>query len=150
VELVVAIGKDGAGIAREAALGHVYGYAVGLDLTRRDLQLAAREKGRPWDTGKGFDRAAPVSPIQPASRLGHPGAGAIWLDVNGERRQQGDLSQLIWPVPDVIAFLSQLFELRAGDLIFTGTPAGVGPVKRGDHLSGAVDGVDRIELRIAP
>jgi fumarylpyruvate hydrolase len=148
MELVVAIHRAGSHIAREAALDHVYGYAAGLDLTRRDLQGAAKEKGRPWDTGKAFDRSAPVGAIQPAARIGHPTSGAIWLDVNGTRKQQSDLDQLIWPVPDVIAFLSGLFELAPGDLIFTGTPAGVGPVKAGDELAGGIDGVGTISLRV--
>jgi fumarylpyruvate hydrolase len=148
MELVVAIGRGGASIARESALDHVYGYAPGLDMTRRDLQQAAKDKGRPWDTSKGFDRSAPVGAIQPAARIGHPGAGAIWLKVNGTVKQQGDLGQLIWPVADVIAFLSGLFTLAPGDLIFTGTPAGVGPVKPGDELAGGVDRVGEIALRI--
>jgi len=150
MELVVAIGKDGVDIPREAALEYVYGYAAGLDMTRRDLQLAARDKGRPWDVGKAFDQSAPVSAIHRASEIGHPTTGAIWLKVNDETRQSADLKDLIWPVPDVIAFLSGLFTLRPGDLIFTGTPAGVGPVKPGDRLLGAIDGVDQISITIAP
>jgi fumarylpyruvate hydrolase len=148
MELVVAIGKEGASIPRESALDHVYGYAPGLDMTRRDLQQAAKDKGRPWDTSKGFDRSAPIGAVQPAARIGHPGAGAIWLKVNGAVKQQGDLAQLIWPVADVIAFLSGLFALKPGDLIFTGTPAGVGPVKPGDELAGGIDRVGEIALRI--
>jgi fumarylpyruvate hydrolase len=150
MELVVAIGRDGVGIPREAALEYVYGYAAGLDMTRRDLQLAARDKGRPWDVGKAFDQSAPVSAIHRASEIGHPANGAIWLEVNDEPRQRADLKDLIWPVPDVIAFLSELFTLRPGDLIFTGTPSGVGPVKPGDRLLGAIDGVDQISITIAP
>jgi fumarylpyruvate hydrolase len=149
MELVVAIGKGGARIGRPAALDHVYGYACGIDLTRRDLQAAAKEKGRPWDTSKGFDRAAPIGTIRRAAEAGHPGSGAIWLKVNGETKQQGDIGQMIWPVPDIIAFLSELFELQPGDLIYTGTPAGVGPVKPGDRLLGGVDGVGEIALAIA-
>jgi fumarylpyruvate hydrolase len=150
MELVVAIGRDGVDIPRQAALEYVYGYAAGLDMTRRDLQLAARDKGRPWDVGKAFDQSAPVSAIHRASEIGHPTSGAIWLKVNDETRQSADLKDLIWPVPDVIAFLSGLFTLRPGDLIFTGTPAGVGPVKPGDRVIGAIDGVDQISITIAP
>jgi fumarylpyruvate hydrolase len=144
VELVVAIGKGGADIPVASALEHVYGYAVGNDLTRRDLQNEAKEKGRPWDTAKGFDRAAPMTAIHPVSDIGHPGKGRIWLKVNGELRQQGDLSELIWSVPEIIAELSTFFELAPGDLIYTGTPAGVGPVKPGDRLEGGVDGLDTL------
>lgn len=149
MELVVAIGKEGVDIPREAALDHVYGYAAGLDMTRRDLQLAARDKGRPWDVGKAFDQSAPVSAIHRASEIGHPASGAIWLKVNDETRQSADLNQLIWPVPDIVAFLSKLFVLKPGDLIYTGTPAGVGPLEPGDRLLGAIDGVDQISIRIA-
>jgi fumarylpyruvate hydrolase len=148
IELVVAIGKDGVNIASESALEHVYGYAVGIDMTRRDLQLAARDKGRPWDVGKGYDQSAPIGAIRSATAIGHPSSGGIRLDVNGERRQSADLKDLLWPVPDLIAELSKLFVLRAGDLLFTGTPAGVGPVKPGDELHGAVDGVGAISIKI--
>ncbi len=150
IELVVAIGKAGVNIERDDALDHVYGYATGIDMTRRDLQLAAREKGRPWDVGKAYDQSAPVSAIHRASDIGHPSSGAIWIEVNGQPRQRADLRDLIWPVPDVVAYLSRLFQLRPGDLIYTGTPAGVGPVKPGDRLLGAVEGVDQISLTIAP
>jgi fumarylpyruvate hydrolase len=148
MELVVALGKGGADIAVDRALDHVYGYAAGLDMTRRDLQAAAKKLGRPWDTGKGFDHAAPCGRIMPASRIGHPASGAIWLKVNGEIRQRGDLSQLIWKIPEVIAYLSTLFTLAPGDLIYTGTPAGVGPVRRGDALEGGVDGVGTLALKV--
>jgi fumarylpyruvate hydrolase len=148
IELVIAIGKDGVEITREAALEHVYGYAVGLDMTRRDLQLAARDKGRPWDVGKGFDQSAPIAPIRRVADIGHPVTGSIRLEVNGGTRQSADLKDLIWPVPDLIVELSKLFVLRAGDLIFTGTPAGVGPVEPGDELHGTIDGVGAISLRI--
>ena len=148
MELVVAIGKRGADVPRETGLEYVFGYAVGLDLTRRDLQAAAKEKGRPWEPGKAFDKSAPVSTIRPASEIGHPVSGRIWLEVNGEVRQQGDLKQMIWPVPDIVAYLSRLYVLYPGDLIFTGTPAGVGFVQRGDELRGGVDGVERIAVRI--
>jgi fumarylpyruvate hydrolase len=145
---VVALGKGGTSIAADRALDHVFGYAVGLDMTRRDLQAAAKKQSRPWDTSKGFDHAAPCGTIAPASRIGHPAAGAIWLKVNGEDRQRGDLSQLIWNIPEVIAHLSTLFTLVPGDLIYTGTPAGVGPVKRGDALQAGVDGVGTLQLRV--
>jgi fumarylpyruvate hydrolase len=148
IELVVAIGKGGKNIAPDAALEHVYGYAVGNDLTRRDLQFEARDKGRPWDTGKAFDRAAPITAIHPASESGHPAKGRIWLNVNGEMRQQGDLTELIWSVPEIIAELSTLFELAPGDLIYTGTPAGVGAVKPGDRLEGGVEGLDTLVTTI--
>ncbi len=149
IELVVAIGRDGANVSREAALEHVYGYAVGIDLTRRDLQLAARSSGRPWDAGKAFDESAPISAIRRAGEVGHPSKGSIWLKVNGETRQSAELEQLIWPVPDIIVHLSKLFALKSGDLIYTGTPAGVGPLVRGDRVDGAVSGVGEISLQIA-
>lgn len=148
MELVVAIGKGGANIAAESALGSVYGYAAGLDMTRRDLQAAAKKLGRPWDTAKGFDHAAPCGRIAPAASIGHPTTGAIWLKVNGEFRQRSDISQLIWRIPEVIAYLSTLFTLAPGDLIYTGTPAGVGAVQRGDVLEGGVDGVGTLQLKV--
>ncbi len=148
MEFVVALGKGGADIPVDRALDHVYGYAAGLDMTRRDLQAAAKKLGRPWDTGKGFDHAAPCGRIMPAARIGHPASGAIWLKVNGEVRQRGDLAQLIWNIPEVIAYLSTLFTLAPGDLIYTGTPAGVGPVRRGDALEGGVDGVGTLALKV--
>jgi fumarylpyruvate hydrolase len=148
IELVVAIGKAGVQIRPDSALTHVFGYAVGIDLTRRDLQLAARDKGRPWDAGKGFDRSAPISAIHRAEDIGHPASGSIWLKVNDAQKQAADLKDLLWPVPDVVAQLSQLFALEPGDLIFTGTPAGVGPLVAGDRVSGGVAGVDEISIRI--
>jgi fumarylpyruvate hydrolase len=148
IELVVALGRGGTQISTATALEHVFGYAVGLDLTRRDLQAEARAQGRPWDTAKGFDRSAPLSPIVPASRSGHPARGRITLGVNGTLRQQGDLADMIWSVPEIIAELSTLFELAAGDLIFTGTPAGVGPLVRGDVAQGQIEGVGELTLRI--
>jgi fumarylpyruvate hydrolase len=141
IELVVAIGKAGRNVAAEHALEHVYGYAVGNDFTRRDLQKAARDAGRPWDTAKGFDRSAAITAIQPAEKIGHPKRGKIWLTVNGEKRQDADIADMIWDVPGVIAELSTLWELQAGDLIYTGTPAGVGPVVPGDSVVGAIEGV---------
>jgi fumarylpyruvate hydrolase len=148
MELVVAIGKGGTNIPAEQALDHVYGYAVGLDMTRRDLQGEAKKLGRPWDTGKAFDHSAPCSAIVPAAKIGHPAKGRISLKVNGEIRQDGDLSQLIWNIPDTIAYLSTLFALAPGDLIYSGTPAGVGPVKKGDTLEGSVEGVGTIKFKV--
>ncbi len=148
IELVVAIGSGGRDIPLGNALAHVFGYAVGNDLTRRDLQFAAREQGKPWDVSKGFDASAPVSAIRPASEMGHPERGAIWLEVNGETRQRANLSDMIWSVPEIVAELSTYFELRPGDLIFTGTPEGVGPVKRGDSLVGGIDGLETLRTTI--
>ena len=148
IELVVALGKGGKNIPREQALDHVYGYAVGIDMTRRDLQGEAKKMGRPWEVGKAFEFAAPCSEIVPAAEIGHPDKGAVWLKLNGGLRQQGDLNQLIWKVPEVICYLSGLFTLAPGDLIYTGTPAGVGPVVRGDVLHGGVDGVGEIEIKV--
>jgi len=150
IELVVALHKGGQNIAVADALEHVYGYAVGNDLTRRDLQFEARDKGRPWDTAKAFDRAAPITAIQPAADVGHPGRGRIWLQVNGELRQEGDIADLIWSVPEIVAELSTLFELAPGDLIYTGTPAGVTPLKPGDRVEGGVDGLDTLVTTIGP
>ncbi len=148
IELVVAIGKSGANIAVSSALDYVYGYAVGIDLTRRDLQGEAKKQGRPWDTAKGFDQSAPISPIHMVANVGHPAKGRIWLSLNDEIRQLGDLNELIWGVDEAIAELSTFFELKSGDLLFTGTPSGVGPVERGDRLSGGIEGIDEIEITI--
>ena len=148
IELVVAIGKGGADIPEARALDHVFGYAVGLDMTRRDLQGKAKEMGRPWEVGKAFEQSAPCSALVPASKIGHPTQGAVWLDVNGERKQTGDLNQMIWKVPEMISYLSGLFRLAPGDIIMSGTPAGVGAVKRGDVLKGHVDGVGDVEVRV--
>jgi fumarylpyruvate hydrolase len=148
IELVVAIGKDGADIATEDALTHVYGYAAGLDMTRRDLQAAAKKAGRPWDMAKGFDASGPTGTIEPASAIGHPDRGAITLSVNGVERQRGDLADQIWGVADTIAYLSQFVTLRAGDIIMTGTPAGVGAVVKGDVLEGRIEGVGTVRTRI--
>jgi fumarylpyruvate hydrolase len=138
VELVVALKAGGQNISSAKAKDIIYGYAVGLDMTRRDLQAEAKKQGRPWEAAKAFDRAAPLSAIMPIEQSGYLIKGPITLDVNGERRQTGDLADMIWPVADVIAELSQLFLLQPGDLIFTGTPAGVGAVKRGDRLHGEI------------
>lgn len=149
IELIVALHKGGTDIAVESALDHVFGYGVGLDMTRRDLQGEAKKAGRPWETGKAFEASAPCSVLHPVSKVGHPTAGAIWLKVNGELRQNGDLNQMLWKVPEMIAYLSRLFELKAGDLIFAGTPAGVGAVVKGDVMTGHVDGVDAITVKVA-
>ncbi len=146
VELVVAIGQGGVDIPVETALSHVFGYAVGLDLTRRDLQEQAKAARQPWDMAKGFDASGPIGIIVPADT--HPVAGRITLQVNGQVRQSGELQDMIWPVPDIIAALSRLVRLAPGDLIFTGTPDGVGPLQRGDVLRGEVEGVGIIETRI--
>lgn len=146
IELVVALKSGGINIKAADAMKHVYGYAVGLDMTRRDLQNAQKKLGRPWEIGKAFEHSAPCTPLYPAEKIGHPSKGAIWVDVNGERRQTGDLNQMIWDIPNQIAFLSELFELKAGDLIFTGTPAGVGSLKKGDKLHGHVDGVADLDV----
>jgi fumarylpyruvate hydrolase len=148
IELVVALSKGGVDIPVDQALDHVYGYAVGLDMTRRDLQGEAKKLGRPWEVGKAFEKSAPCSALVPAERIGHPGSGAIWLQVNGEIRQEGDLDQLIWKVPEMISILSKLFVLQPGDLIMTGTPSGVGPVIRGDRLHGHIDGVGDLEVTV--
>jgi len=148
MELVVAIGRGGADIAPEAALDHVWGYGVGIDLTRRDLQLAAREQGRPWDWGKGFDNSAPIAPLHPVSAVGHPSAGRIWLAVGGTVKQDSDIAKLIWPVPDIISIASRSMALQPGDLIMTGTPEGVGPLERGDAVTGGIDGLGEITLHI--
>ena len=148
IELVVAIGAGGRDIPLADALAHVFGYAVGNDLTRRDLQFAAREKGQPWDVSKGFDRSAPVTAIRRAAEVGHLERGRIWIEVNGERRQQADLSEMLWNVPEIVAELSTLFDLVPGDLIFTGTPAGVGPLQRGDSLVGGIDGLETLRTTI--
>jgi fumarylpyruvate hydrolase len=147
VELVVAIGKAGSNIPASQARSHIFGYAVGNDLTRRDLQSASKKKGLPWDTGKAFDASAPISALRPAS-LGHLERGRIWLTVNGESRQQSDLAEMIWSVPDIIAELSTLFELQPGDLIYTGTPSGVGPLKAGDRIECGVEGLETMRNTI--
>lgn len=149
VELVVAIAQGGKNIAVADALSHVWGYTVGVDLTRRDLQAQAKKMGRPWDFAKGFDASAPASPLLPVSQTGHPATGKIWLNVNGEQRQRGDLSDQIWQVADVISYLSQAVELQPGDLIYTGTPAGVGAVQRGDVITGGIEGLSDFSFTLA-
>jgi fumarylpyruvate hydrolase len=149
VELVVAIGAAGYRVPAEQAARMVWGYAVGIDLTRRDLQADAKRQGRPWDVSKGFDRSAPLGAIRPASGAGRLGPQRIWLDVNGQRRQEGTLSQMIWSVEETISQLSEFFELLAGDLIFTGTPAGVGKLAPGDRVEAGIDGIGVIHLEVA-
>jgi fumarylpyruvate hydrolase len=148
VEMVVAIGKGGSDISVDSALDHVYGYALGLDMTRRDLQGEAKKTGRPWEIGKAFEHSAPMTDIVAVKDVGHLAKGAIWLKVNGEVKQQSDLDQLIWNVPEIIAHLSKTFELKAGDLIMTGTPAGVGPIKRGDVMEGFCEGIGTISAKV--
>ncbi|RKP58821.1 fumarylacetoacetate hydrolase family protein [Pararobbsia silviterrae] len=148
IELVVALNGGGVNIDAERALDHVFGYAVGLDMTRRDLQAEAKKLGRPWDTGKGFDGSAPIGPIHRVEEIGHPTQGAVWLDIDGKQAQRGDLHELIWSVAETIAYLSRFFELKAGDLIFSGTPSGVGPVKHDQLLEGGVEGVGQIKLYV--
>ena len=149
IEMVVAIGKGGKNIPVESALDHVWGYAVGLDMTRRDIQGEAKKLGRPWEMGKSFDESAPTSALRPAAEIGHPAKGTITLKVNGQVKQQGDLAMQIWSVPEQIAYLSNLITLQPGDLIFSGTPAGVGPIKAGDKLEGHVDGVGDLVVTYA-
>ncbi len=148
MELVVALGEGGADIAVADALAHVWGYAAGLDLTRRDLQGQAKKEGKPWDMGKGFDQSGPIGLLVPAARIGHPARGRIALKVNGKIRQESDLTHLIWSVSETIAHLSRLVRLAPGDLIFTGTPEGVAAVGRGDLLEGEVEGVGTVRTRI--
>ena len=149
IELVVAIGKGGTNIPVAKALDHVFGYGVGLDMTRRDLQQQAKDLKRPWEMGKSFDQSCPVTPLVPAAKIGHPNKGAIWVKVNGEAKQSGDLNQQIWRVEETIAYLSQFVALEPGDLILNGTPAGVGPCKAGDKLEGHVDGVGDLVITYA-
>jgi fumarylpyruvate hydrolase len=149
IEMVVAIGKGGKNIPVEKALDHVWGYAVGLDMTRRDIQGEAKKVGRPWEMGKSFDQSAPCSALRSVTEIGHPAKGEIWVKVNGQIKQQGDLSQQIWSVPEQIAYLSGLVTLQPGDLIFSGTPSGVGPISKGDRLEGHVDGVGDLVITYA-
>ena len=148
VEMVVALGQGGANLSLDQAKAAIFGYAVGLDLTRRDIQAKAKEKGHPWDMGKGFDQSAVSGPILPMAQSGYLTSGRIWLKVNGELRQSGDLSDMLWQVAETIANLSTSVRLAAGDLIYTGTPAGVGPLVPGDVLEGGVDGVGVLHAKI--
>lgn len=148
MELVVAIGKAGKDIPADQANDYVWGYALGLDMTRRDLQGESKKQGRPWETGKAFDHSAPIGPIHPIAKTGTLENGAIWLKVDEQTKQTSDLSQMIWNIPETIAYLSGLFELQPGDLIFTGTPEGVGAVVRGNVIVGGVDGLGELRVRI--
>lgn len=148
IEMVVVLGKGGQNIPVESALDCVWGYGVGLDMTRRDLQGQAKKMGRPWEIGKAFERSAPMGPILPASEIGHPAEGLVSLTVNGEMRQTGDLNQLIWKVPEMISYLSDSFVLAPGDVIMTGTPAGVGPVVKGDVMVAHVAGVGDLTVTV--
>ncbi len=148
IELVVAIGKGGTNIEAAQALDHVYGYGVGIDLTRRDLQNAAKETGRPWDWGKAFDRSAPIAPLRPVSEIGHIASARIWLAVNGKLRQEANIADMIWPVADIIATASRSMELKPGDLIMTGTPENVGPLVAGDVVTGGIEGLPDIRIVI--
>jgi len=148
IELVIAIGEKGKNISKSEALNHVFGYTVGLDLTRRDLQQEAKNTGRPWDVAKGFDHSAPCSVLHKVDEVGYLEKGEISLRVNGEIRQQGDISEMIWSAPEILSILSGFFELYPGDLIFTGTPSGVGTLKRGDKLEGKVEKLTNLEIKI--
>jgi fumarylpyruvate hydrolase len=150
IEMVVALQAGGTNIQPNDALTLVWGYGVGVDLTRRDIQDEAKKLSRPWDWAKGFDASAPCSPIHPVAEVGHPDKGAIWLKVNGELKQRGDMQDLIWSVPEIIAFISQAVDLAPGDLIFSGTPAGVGPMHPGDEVTGGVEGIEELEFTIGP
>jgi fumarylpyruvate hydrolase len=149
IEFVVAIGREGVNVETARALEHVFGYAVGNDFTRRDLQFEARDKGRPWEPGKAFDHSAAITALHTVERVGHIASGRIWLSVNGAVRQQADVRDLIWSVPEIIAILSTYVRLMPGDLIYTGTPAGVGALQRGDIVEGGVEGLDTLMNRIA-
>lgn len=146
IEMVVALSGGGRDIPADKAESLIWGYGVGLDMTRRDLQGEAKKMGRPWEVGKAFEHSAPCSALVPASEIAHPTEGAIWLKVNGEMRQQGDLNQMIWKTPEMIAILSQYFELQAGDIIMTGTPSGVGAIQKGDVMEGHVAGVGDLKF----
>jgi fumarylpyruvate hydrolase len=148
MELVVGLSEGGANIQEADTLYHVWGYAAGLDMTRRDLQNAAKKEGKPWDMGKGFDYSAPIGLMVPASKCGHPAKGLIELKINGKVRQTSDLSKMIWNIPETIAYLSRLVRLAPGDLIYTGTPENVAAVQRGDLLEGVVEGVGTVRTRI--
>jgi len=150
VELVVALKSGGLNIAADKALDHVWGYGVGVDLTRRDLQTISRKKEQPWEIGKSFDHSAPCGALRPASEIGHPATGRIWLSVNGTERQKGDLSEMIWNVAEIISKLSLQVELGAGDIIMTGTPAGVAALVPGDTIECGVDGIGTLKVTIGP
>ncbi|MDU8944757.1 fumarylacetoacetate hydrolase family protein [Ovoidimarina sediminis] len=147
-EIAVMLKTGGTNIAVENALDHVFGYALALDMTRRDLQGVAKKMGRPWEIGKAFERSAPVGPIHPVAEVGHPSEGRIALAVNGELRQEGDLNQMIWKVPEMIAYLSEYFELAPGDVILSGTPSGVGPVEKGDEMVLSAEGLGELKVTV--
>jgi fumarylpyruvate hydrolase len=147
-EMVVALAKGGRRIDAKKANEHIFGYGVGFDMTRRDLQQHGKDHGRPWDFGKNFDESAPCSALAPAAKIGHPAKGPIWLKVNGKERQRADLADMIWSVPEQIAFLSEYYTLEPGDIIYSGTPAGVGPVKPGDDLHAGIDGVGELKVKM--
>lgn len=148
IEMSVALKSGGTNIPLERALEHVFGYGVALDMTRRDLQGEAKKLGRPWEIGKAFERSAPAGPIHPVSEVGHPDSGRVELKVNGELRQEGDLNQMIWKVPEMISYLSEYFELAAGDVILSGTPSGVGPVAKGDSMEASIEGLGRLVVQV--
>jgi len=148
IEVVVALGEGGSDISADRALDHVFGYGLALDMTRRDLQGEMKKLGRPWEIGKAFEKSCPCTPLVKAEEIGHPDQGAIWLEVNGERRQEGDLGQMIWKVPEMIAYLSEFFVLAPGDIILSGTPSGVAAVKTGDKLHGHADGIGDLEVLV--
>ncbi len=148
IELLVGLKSGGTNIALGDALDHVWGYGVCLDMTRRDLQGQAKKTGRPWEIGKAFERSGPVGPLLPVSEIGHPDQGRVELKVNGEVRQEGDLNQMIWKVPEMISYLSEYFELEPGDVIMAGTPAGVGPIERGDAMDATIEGVGTLSVRV--
>ncbi len=148
MEMLVALKSGGTDIAIEDALDHVYGYGLSLDMTRRDLQGEQKKMGRPWEIGKAFERSAPVGPVRPVEKVGHLDQGRVALSINGELRQEGDLNQMIWKVPEMISYLSRFFELAAGDVILSGTPSGVGPVSKGDVMEASVDGLGNMTVKV--
>lgn len=148
LEMIVALAKGGIDIGADQALDHVFGYGIGLDMTRRDLQGEAKSMGRPWEVGKSFEKSAPCGPLIPVAVCGHPDEGVMSLGVNGERRQTGDLNQMIWKVPEIISILSRYFALQPGDVIMTGTPSGVGPVERGDIMHAKIDGIGELTVNV--
>ncbi len=148
-EMLVALKTGGTNIPVESALDHVFGYGLALDMTRRDLQGIAKKAGRPWEIGKAFEQSAPCGPVHPVSEVGHPDQGRVELKVNGEVRQEGDLNQMIWKVPEMISYLSEYFELAPGDVILSGTPSGVGPVVKGDQMELSIDGLGTLSVVVA-
>ncbi|MBO6562284.1 MAG: fumarylacetoacetate hydrolase family protein [Nisaea sp.] len=148
MEMLVALKSGGSNIALEDALNHVYGYGLSLDMTRRDLQGEQKKLGRPWEIGKAFERSAPCGPVHPVEKVGHLDAGRVALSINGELKQEGDLNQMIWKVPEMISYLSRFFELAAGDVILSGTPSGVGPVSRGDVMEASVEGLGSMTVKV--